>query len=212
MIVAIAGLHSSAAQDALIANLAVLRARHGRKICVVDTDPRRAAFHWGCARGEAGVTPAIPARTVSARSLTLEIEGMLPRYSDILISTGERDTQESRSALIAARVVLVPLEVGQVDLNTQYRLVARLNAARMFNPGLRVLFVIVGPASAPSDEDAAAIRAFVAHVMSASLAKTVIHSVSKAVYGQGRCLCDAETCDPESAADMHALCDEIFPQ
>ena len=210
MIVAIAGLRSSAAQDALAANLAVLRARQGRTICVVDTDPRRAAFTWGYARGVAGVSPAIPARTVSARSLSLEIESMRASYSDILISTGERDTQESRAALIAARLVLVPLDVGQVDLDAHYQLVARLNAARMFNPGLRVLFVLIGPPGAPSPEDRAAIRVFVAHVMSASLARTVIHAAPACVYGQGRCLCDVETCDPESAADMHALYDEVF--
>jgi chromosome partitioning protein len=212
MIVAIAGLRSSAAQDALAANLAVLRARQGRKICVVDTDPRRTAYRWGCARGLAGVRPAIPARTVAARSLSLEIEGIQHRYADILISTGDCDTQECRSALIASRVVVVPIEPGQVNLDNQYQLVARLNAARMFNPSLRVLFVIVGPASAPSDEDAATIRTFVAHVMSATLAKTVIHAAPDCVYGQGRCLCDAETCDPESAADMHALYNEVFPQ
>jgi chromosome partitioning protein len=210
MIVAIAGLRSSAAQDALAANLAVLRARHGRKICVVDTDPRRVTFSWGCARGLAKVRPAIPVRTAEARTLSLEIEGMRDRFADILISTGERDTQESRSALIAAHVVVVPLEVGQVNLDAHYRLVARLNAARMFNPGLRVLFVIIRPACAPPDEDAAGIHAFVAHVMSATMAKTVIHAAPESVFGQGRCLCDAETRDLESAADMRALYDEVF--
>jgi chromosome partitioning protein len=212
MIVAFAGLRSSAAQDALAANLAVLRARQGRKICVLDTDARRTAYSWGCARGLAGVRPAIPARAVAARSLSQEIEGMQHRYADILISTGDGDSQDCRSALIAARVVVVPIEPGQVDLDTHYQLVARLNAARMFNPGLRVLFVIVGPASAPSERAAAAIRTYVAHVMSATLAKTVVHVAPACVYGQGRCVCDAETCDPQAAADMHALYNEVFPK
>jgi hypothetical protein len=46
---------------------------------------------------------------------------------------------------------VVPVTPAQADLASQYQLIARLNAARMFNPGLRVLFVLVGGADGPSD-------------------------------------------------------------
>jgi Mrp family chromosome partitioning ATPase len=41
MIVVVASVRNGAAQDLLAANLAVLRAREGRSICLLDTDPRR---------------------------------------------------------------------------------------------------------------------------------------------------------------------------
>jgi hypothetical protein len=31
-------------------------------------------------------------------------------------------------------------------------------------------------------------------------------------YGIGRCVCDAETCDPARAAEMHALYREVYAQ
>jgi chromosome partitioning protein len=81
-------------------------------------------------------------------------------------------------------VAIVPLSVPvtpqQVDLASQYKLIARLNSARMFNPDLRVLFVLVGGVDAPSDEERAAVRAYAARVMSASLASTIIRGAAPA--------------------------------
>ncbi|WP_373989002.1 hypothetical protein [Duganella sp. BuS-21] len=74
-----------------------------------------------------------------------------------MIDTEGRDTAGSRAALIA-----------------------RLNSARMFNPGLRVLFVLVGVAGTPSDEERAAVRGYVARVMSATLASTIIRGAAPA--------------------------------
>jgi chromosome partitioning protein len=210
VIIAITGLPGDASGSVLATNLAVLRAGEGRKICLVDTDPTRCAFTWSCARSAAGISPSVPARTLAQASLSVEIERLQDRYHDILIHTEARDTQMSRAALIAARLVLVPLDHGQANLDTDYAMVARLNAARMFNPSLRVLFVSVGLSGTATVAADAAMRAYVAHVMSASLAATVIQAPCEHDYGQGRCLSDTQTCDPDSAAHMHALYHEVF--
>jgi chromosome partitioning protein len=119
-------------------------------------------------------------RAISGRALLDELELLRTRYNDIVIDTEGRDTADSRAALIAARLAVVPVTPGQVDLDSQYQLIARLNAARMFNPGLRVLFVLVGVDGAPSDEERAAVRAFAARVMSATLASTIIRGAAPA--------------------------------
>lgn len=210
MIVAIASIQGQSRKTLLAANLAVLRARSGRKICLIDVDPRRSAYSWSCERSEAGQGPFVPARVLGGRSLTHEIEDLTAGYSDLLINTGEVETQEARSALIAARIVIVPVQVGNVNLDSQYPLIARLNSARMFNPSLKVLFVIVSDESSPSPDQLAAVRLYVAHVMSATLAATVLHAPCTHDYGQGRCACDAETCDPDAAAELNALYREVY--
>ena len=83
---------------------------------------------------------------------------------------------------------MVPVTPEQADLTSQYKLIARLNSARMFNPNLRVLFVLV--ADQPGDDQRAAVRAYAARVMSATLASTVIHG--------------------QAPADMDALYREVF--
>ena len=218
MIVAIASNEDRSLKSLLAANLAVLRMRSGRKVCVVDTCPRRGAYSWSCERSAAGQGPSVPVRALRGSSLAREIDDLAMGFGDLLINTGDRDTQETRAALAAARLVLVPVQAGQADPDTDYALIARLNAARMFNPGLKVLFVMVS-ASAPgvsAESEAAlaveqaAVRRYASQVMSASLAATVIHAPCAHDYGQGRCVCDAETCDPDSAAELHALYHEIY--
>lgn len=212
MIVAIASSQGQSFKSLLVANLAVLRARSGHKICMIDADPQRSAYRWSCERKATGQGPLVPARTLTERSLSREIEDLSTGYSDLLINTGERDTHETRSALTVARVVLVPVRVGEVSLAAQYALIARLNAARMFNPSLKVLFVLVSerPSHSPSNEELAAVRLYVSHVMSAKLATTILHAPCADEYGLGRCICDAETCDSNAAAELNALYREVF--
>lgn len=211
MIITMAGMQDHAVGKQLMANLAVLRARSGHAICIIDADPRARAYDWSCERSMAGHGPSIPARRLTGRALEHEIDVLAPDYHDLLINTGERDTHESRAALGAAHTVIVPVRVRQADLEKHYGLVARLNAARMFNPQLRVLFVVVIDGAAPAGEELAAVRHYVAHVMSATLATTFINNPCAYEYGRGRCVCDAETCDPEAAAEFRALYREIYP-
>jgi chromosome partitioning protein len=161
-------------------NLALLRARAGRRVMLVDTDPNAHSCAWCSEMAAAGVTPRVVTRAITGRALLGELELLRSRYNDIVIDTEGRDTTESRAALIAARLAVVPVTSQQVDLGSQYQLIARLNSARMFNPGLRVLFVLASVDGAPSDEERAAVRAFVARVMSATLASTIIRGVAPA--------------------------------
>jgi len=190
MIVAIANQSGGAGKTIVANNLALLRARAGRKVMLVDTDPGAAASSWCSELAAAGVRPRVATRAITGRSLVEDLEQLRARYNDIVIDTEGRDTAESRAALIAARLVVVPVTPMQVDLSTQYQLIARLNAARMFNPGLRVLFVLVGGIDEPTAEERAAVRAYASRVMSATLANTVVHG--------------------QAPADMDALYREVF--
>jgi chromosome partitioning protein len=134
----------------------------------------------------------VATRTVRGGSLAEELERLLARHDDVVIDAGG-DGPACRSALIAAQVALVPLTPDQADVDTRYGLIARLNHARMFNPGLRVLFVTVGGASDPAPHALCAMRAYAAQVMSAGVAATVLHLPA---------FCNA--------ADMAALYEEVY--
>lgn len=216
MIVALAGSAGRVLETLLSVNLAVLRARSGRKICLIDTGPRAhprtSAYAWSCERRSARQWPSIPGRAASSRALAHEIEAMGPEYGDLFITAGGNDSQGTLSALIAARIVVVPVTVDHVDVERHYPLIARLNSARMFNPALKVLFVVVTDGATPPAGQLAAVKRYVGQVMSATLAETVLHLHGERDYGRGRCVCDAETCDPEAAAELHSLYREIYVQ
>ena len=210
MIIAIVNQAGDDGSARIASNLAVLRARSGRKVLLLDTDPKKPFCIWSTERGAAGMRPRIPARAIGGSGPQPALEDMLLHYNDILIDAAGRDTRASRIALAAAKLVVVPVLAQPIDLALQYQLIGRLHAARTLNPGLRVLFVMVEGQLAPSDEARAAVRAYVSRVDAATLAATVIHVSRDHEYGQGRCLCDAETCDPDLAGEMHALYREVY--
>jgi len=212
MIVTIAGQGGSAANTIVAQNLALLRARAGRRVLLVDSDPQQAAAQWARQRYEDGLKPNILAETIPGGDLGVRLEALQRRCHDIVTHTESRDSPASRAALIAARTVVVPVTAGQVDLESQYQLIARLNSARMFNPGLRVLFVIMGGCADPSGVEMSAVRAYVAHVMSASLAGTVIHTqgATGSACASTQCVCEAPERNARAAAEMKELYREVF--
>lgn len=182
MIIAIANQSGSSGKTCVANKLAALRARSGRKVLLLDTDPQPS----------------------SGRRFQAELENLGPHYKDIVIDTELRDTPQSRAALIAATLAIVPLQADRLDMSTP--LIARLNSARMFNPGLRILFVIVG--AEPSEQERAAVRACVARVMSATLAGTVIHAQGAPAGAIGRGVNECR--DAHALDEMNALYREVF--
>jgi chromosome partitioning protein len=129
MIIAIANPSGGQARTSVASHLAQLRARRGCRVKLLDVD-----------------APGVPG-AVNGRTLPDELESLRHRYHDIVIDTGGDDTFESRAALIAARLVVVPVAPGQPG---QQQLANRLDTARMFNPGLRVLYAAIGDAADPT--------------------------------------------------------------
>lgn len=202
MIVAIDHEHSAVSM-AIMNQLSALRARSGRTVLLLDTDASEA--EQGQRRDDSNAQPATPAQALALRDLQSALQGLSPSHDDIVIGAGRRDMALTQSVLAAARKVVVPLHPQQADLARQYSLIARLNAARMINPGLGVLFVLVVGA-APLGQQMSAIRGYVAHVMSAHLSSTVLQEAA---------LCGADAglqrlADAADASAMHALYREVF--
>lgn len=207
MIVAIINQHSNPDRTVIARNLAVLRASSKRRVCLMST---ARDGDWAAERSAAALRPWIDTRQVGSRAVKTRLAALRPLFNDILVDAGTRDSDECRCVLASARLVVVPVRGGEIDLECQYRLIARLNAARVFNPGMQVLFVTVCGADGPGAHERAAVLAHVARVHGASLANVVLHQPAARDYGPGRCVCDAETCDPEAAREMHALYDEVY--
>lgn len=209
MIIAIVNQHGTPERTVVARNLAVLRARSGRRVCLMTT-AAGADSDWCNDRSSAGVRPWIDTRHVGSRAVETRLAALRPLFNDILIDAGARDTDGCRCVLAASRLVVVPVRGGALDLDLQYRLLARLNGARVLNPGLRVLFVAVSGPAGPDANERATVLAHVSRVQNATLASTILHAPTDFNYGLGRCVSDAVACDPDAAAEMQALYDEVY--
>lgn len=209
MIIALANQLGGTATG-ILANLVVLRARDGRKVLLVDTAYQRRASDWARARGGANIRPWVATRALAGKALAGEMTLMRSQFNDIVIDTDGGDTLATHAALAAAALLVVPVRAQLAGLASQHAMMTSLHAARLRNPALRVLFVIVGGSADPTAQEWATVRAFVARVGAATLAATVIHAPDGYQFGDGRCVSDGATCDPDLAAEMAVLYREIY--
>lgn len=212
MIITIANEKGGAEKSILANNLAALRAMDGREVLLIDGDPQKASLTWSSERSAAGIQPRIPARAISGKGMQPELEILIPRYNDIVINTEGRDSMGSRSALNAARTVIIPIRPDQMDLASEKRLTMRIDAARIFNPRLRVLFVITCVKDDPSPQELAAVRSLVRKISAATLANTVIHEETaiRCALDEGLSISEYEPTDQRAIAEMTDLYREVF--
>jgi chromosome partitioning protein len=198
---------------ALVAeNMALSHARTGRKTLLLDASRRQTCARWSAERTRSRLRPVAVARAVCGSGFSEQLERLQARYDDvaIVVDTDGGNGLECRCALIAAHVALVPLTPEHTDVDARYELIARLNSARMFNPGLRVLFVAVGGEHDPASGDLCAMRAYAAQVMSARMAATILHlpALRWGADIPGRCASDIDS--SSGAAETAALHDEVY--
>ncbi|KQV45125.1 hypothetical protein [Massilia sp. Root335] len=210
MIVTIVNCAPPRVGAAVAENLALLRARMARKVLLLDAGPGQDCERWGVERARAHLLPAIAVRPLHGPGCAARLERLLPDYDEIVIATDGCGSHECRWALIAAHVAVVPLALDYADIDAHYDCIARLNSARMFNPGLRVLFVPMAGERDPAPDELGAVRAYAAQVMAAGLAGATVHLPALA-WGDdapGRCVCDIA--NSTGAAEMAALHGEVF--
>lgn len=210
MIVTIATYAPQDAAGLVAENLALLRARSGRKVLLLDATSRQSCRQWATERERLRLGPRLEARAVRGFGLSQELERLYPHFGDVVIDTDGGNGHECRAALIMAQIAVVPLAPDQANVEVRYDLIARLNNARMFNPGLRVLFVTAGSEHDPAPRELCAMRSYAAQVMAGGLAGTILH-LPALLWGADRPgLCASDIESSTGAAEMAALYEEVF--
>ena len=122
--------------------MAALRAKKGRDVLLVDTDPQGSASFWAQTRDDDATHPRIACIQKFGKGLTQEVQDLAKRYQDIIIDAGGRDSIELRSAMIVADVLLVPVQASQFDLWTLQRMSDLIEQAQSFNQKLKPMVVL----------------------------------------------------------------------
>ena len=152
MIVLCGGEKGGTGKSTLATNLAVWLAHQGKDVLLVDTDRQLTSSRW------------IDRRHALAESLP-EVRGAekhgnvfhalrdwAGRYDEIIVDAGGRDSEELRTALVAAQVVYLPLRASQPDLETSLHMHELVTLARSLNPNLTARWLLT---LAPAGQHAA---------------------------------------------------------
>jgi chromosome partitioning protein len=119
MIIVVGGIKGGSGKTTVATNLAVIRAKDGRDVLLVDADDQETATDFTVLRnerteGNAGYTSI----KLAGPAVRTQAQRLADKYEDIIIDTGGRDTTSQRAALTIADLLLVPFVPRSFDVWT----------------------------------------------------------------------------------------------
>lgn len=142
MIVAILNQKGGVGKTTLALHLAGEWASDGLRVCVIDADPQSSALDWSEQRSREGL-PRLFGTVGLARDTLHREAPELARHSDHVVIDGPpRVAGLMRSALLAADLVLIPVQPSPLDGWASAEMLALLMEARIYRPGLQARFVL----------------------------------------------------------------------
>lgn len=175
MIVLIGGEKGGTGKTTIATNLAVLRAREGRDVLLVDTDTQLSAASWMQIREEEKLEPKLSCVQLSGKGrVRSEIAKLTPRYDDLIIDAGGRDSFELREAMLVARVMIIPTQPSQFDIHSLATMDRMVSEAQTINQNLSAWVLVNRAPVHPGMSDTADAREFIAQMENLQLSDCVI--------------------------------------
>jgi chromosome partitioning protein len=211
MVIVLAHTKGGVGKSTLAVNLAVERSRTGRDILLVDADEQATASDFTALRAEQLGTPGYTAVALSGPAVRTQVLQLRPKYQDIIIDAGGRDTAGLRAALTVADVAIVPFQPRSFDLWTLEQITALIAEAQGYRDHPLKAVAILNFADPQGSDNAAA-----AEALSGNQALTYLDAPigrRKAfpnAASLGRGVGELKPQDPKASAEIAALVRAAF--
>lgn len=205
MIISLLNQKGGVGKTTLAVHISSGLAKRGHKVLLVDADPQRSALDWSESRqGD----PLFPVIGLPTKTLHKEIPSHIANYDDIVIDGPPRVNELARAAIMAADIVLIPVQPSPYDVWAAREIVDLLNEAKVFKETQKSAFVINRKIvnTAIGRDVAEALAGYSIPVLPTDICQRVAFAESAA---QGNTVLDI---DPNSIAsqEINALIDEIL--
>lgn len=209
MILLLGGEKGGTGKSTVAVNLAVWLASEGADVVLIDTDPQRTASHFIDRRNSQADLPKVHCAEKYGNVFDT-VRDLAKRYGEVIVDAGGRDSEELRTALVAANLVYCPLKASQPDIETSVHMNELVKLARGMNPALQArLLISMGPTN-PVIHEAAEARELLVELPEFSLSEVVIgdRKVYRDAMPEGRGVIEMH--NPKASAEIAALAHEIY--
>ena len=145
MIIVVGGIKGGTGKTTIATHLAVVGAKLGRKILLIDADEQGSASDWAAQRDECDTEITsyhFPTIKLAGAQLYHQIQRIKTDYDDIIIDVGGRDTTSQRSALTIANKILIPFKPRSFDIWTLGKVRTLIEGVIILNPKIESFYVI----------------------------------------------------------------------
>ena len=211
MIITVGGTKGGGGKTTIATNLAVMRARAGRDVLLIDADPQGTASTFSVLRNtnEKGLS-----RITSVRLLGEEIlnsyQNLRDKYGDIIIDAGGRETDSHRAALGVADVALIPFQPSSFDVWELGKASKVVREMRTMNPKLKAYTLINLAEARGTDNEAAAEYAGEIDGLIFIPQPIVNRKAFKRAAAAGLSVVELKPLDPKAVEEIQGLYDFAF--
>ncbi len=142
MILTVGNTKGGVGKTTLAVNIAIARALERRDVLLVDADSQRTASIFTELRTDQLGNPGYTAVALDGSAIRTQVRQLAPKYDDLVIDAGGRDTGSLRAALTVSEALLIPMQPRSFDLWAIEQMAELISEARAINPELIALLVI----------------------------------------------------------------------
>lgn len=211
MILLVGAEKGGTGKTTLAVNLATARVAHGYDVLLLDADPQKSMSFWSATRDaeDNGQGMTCVQKTGDLRS---SVMSLAPKFDDVIIDTGGRDSEELRSALLVADLLLIPIKPSQYDLWSLAKMAVLVDDAHTFNHHLSALAVINLASPHPGVTEVDEAKNYLVYYKQIRVAESVLRDriAFRRSTRQGQAVSEMKAIDAKANLEIASLYQEVF--
>jgi chromosome partitioning protein len=210
MILTVGNTKGGVGKTTLAMNIAIERANSDCDVLLVDGDEQGSASTYTDVRTEQLGQPGYTAVSLKGAAIRVQVRQLAPKYDEVLIDAGGRDTVSLRAALLVSDKVLIPVLPRSLEIWALDQIAALISEAQELNTALRA-YSVINAADTQGHDNPEAAQMLQELAGITFLPCTIVRrKVYPNATATGRAVTEYTPKDPKAIAELQALIKALY--